>query len=35
MQTDISALQTLPEAEFEAELWPCTVSDLDDHEDDE
>jgi hypothetical protein len=33
MQTDISALQILPEAEPEANEWPCTVSRLDDDDD--
>jgi hypothetical protein len=28
METDIGALQTLPEAEPEIGLWPCTVSGL-------
>jgi hypothetical protein len=34
MQTDISALQILPEAEHEADEWPCTISgtDADDEE---
>ena len=35
METDVRALQALPEAEFEAEPWPCTVSQLDGDEDDE
>jgi hypothetical protein len=26
MQTDISALQILPEAEHDTDEWPCTVS---------
>lgn len=35
METDIGALQTLPEAEPEAEQWPCTVSNLDADDDDD
>lgn len=32
METDISALQILPDAELEADEWPCTVSGMDDDE---
>jgi hypothetical protein len=35
MQTDISTLQTLPEAETDIEPWPCTVSGMEDEDDDE
>lgn len=35
MQTDISVLQTLPEAETDAEPWPCTVSNMDGEDDEE
>lgn len=35
MQTDIGALQALPQAEHEAVLWPCTVSDFEDPDDDD
>lgn len=35
MQTDIRALQVLPEAEFEAEPWPCTVSGLGEEDEDD
>jgi hypothetical protein len=35
IETDIGALQMLPQAEPEATEWPCTVSHLDDDDDDE
>jgi hypothetical protein len=35
MQTDIGALQALPQAEYEALPWPCTVSDFEDPDDDD
>lgn len=34
MQTDIGALQALPQAEHEGVAWPCTVSDFEDPDDD-
>lgn len=33
METDIRALQTLPEDEPEVGLWPCTVSGFDPEDD--
>lgn len=35
METDISALQILPETTTDADEWPCTVSDLNDDDDGE